>query len=144
DPFMKDITPGVLPRTLTRGLNKILSQHKDHCPQGKWKINHARNEKDYIKKLEENLRPKVQISTINVLNRDGKAITTTPVMTLIVNPGSGKYLHWVTVLDLERKNDKCDLYINHWSNQYKVPCDTFAKWAGKVGKAYPVVLKSFT
>lgn len=143
DGVLSDLTPGVLPKTLRRGLTKIISKNQSYCPRGKWESHYTRNNTDFIKQVEKDLTPNYSTNTINVLSRNGQTRYTNPVITLIVDPGS-KYLHWVTIVDIEKEKNSCHFYINHWSSQYRVPCDTFATWAGKVGKIYPIVLKSYT
>lgn len=143
DKFLSDITPGVLPKTLRRGLTKIIAENKSYCPQGQWKVQHARNNKDFINHVAKNIKPNYSTNTINILNRDGLTRYTNPVITLIVDPGT-KFLHWVTIVDMEQKENSCHFYINHWSSQYRVPCEIFATWSSRVGKVYPIILRSYT
>ena len=142
--YMSDATPGVRPGTLRKGLNKIFSLNKEACPENKgWFYKKLGNTKNFIATIKQDLLPKYSHPNIVTLNRNGKSYQRNPVMVLIQNPGD-KYLHWVTVVDITSNASKCDFVVNHWNKQYLVPCAKLALWSGKVGKTYPIILKSFS
>lgn len=142
--YMSDITPGVRPRTLRNGLKKIFKINKESCPTtNKWVYSKHKNTENYIAKLKQDLFPKYSHPNLLNITRNGKSYFRNPILTLIQNPG-GKYLHWVTVIDVVSNASKCDFVVNHWNKQYLVPCNTLALWSSKVGKTYPIVLKSYS
>ena len=141
--YFRDLTPGVRPGTLVKGLNKIFS--KNSCLEGtkKWSKKSYRDELDYITAIKSRLIPNYSAKNLITLNRDGLEFKRNPVAALIENPG-GNYLHWVMIVDIISRPNSCELIVNHWDNQYKVPCDIFSEWSYNVGKSYPVILKSYT
>lgn len=142
--YMSDITPGVRPGTLRKGLKKIFSLNKESCPKSKgWFNKNLRTQNNFIATLKQDLIPKYSHPSIVNITRDGRSYLRNPVMVLIQNPGD-KFLHWVTVIDITKSASKCDFVVNHWNKQYLVPCEKLAQWSGKVGKTYPIILKSYS
>lgn len=143
DRYLSDLTPGVRPRTLRKGLNKVMSYH-DPCPSLLWSIDRFRRAQSFTDYIIENLTPLYSHPQINRIKRDNQEYLRQPVIALIQNPGSGKYLHWVTIIDYKKSESSCDLFINHWDDQYKVPCNVLEDWSRQVGRSYPIILSSYT
>ena len=143
-PILRDITPGVLPRTLQQGMKKAFPALGTECPilMGRWSTN-SYSQNDFIDTVIELNIPKYSHENQLTITRDEQRYKRNPVGLLIQNPG-GKLLHWVMVIDVVDKNNQCNFIINHWDNQYKVPCDEVKKWSGRVGRTYPFILKSYT
>jgi hypothetical protein len=142
--YMSDATPGVRPKTLTRGLRTIFNLNKENCPsQNLWKYNSFRDDNDFIANVKQDIIPKFSHKNLLKINRYGKTYFRNPVIVLIQNPG-GNYLHWVTIVDIVADRHRCEFVVNHWNKQYYVPCDTMSKWSGKVGRTYPIILKSYS
>lgn len=142
--YMKDATPGVRPLTLKKGLTKIFSLNTHACPtSNNWKYEKLASSTNYITKIKQDLFPKYSHPNLLKIQRNGKSYLRNPVLSLIQNPG-GKYLHWVTIIDIISTASKCDFVVNHWNKQYLIPCKILASWSEKVGKTYPIILKSFS
>jgi len=141
--YLKDITPGVLPKTLRRGMKNIFTDNKQFCPTSMWKKLSAKSSSKFIGEVKQAIFPRYSHPNLLVITRNGRRLLRNPIMALIQNPG-GKYLHWVTIIDIESNRNECNFIVNHWDNQYRVSCKKFASWSGKVGKTYPVVLKSYS
>jgi hypothetical protein len=143
DPYLRDRTPGVRPNTLQKGLNRISNKHKDTCPTTqRWIASYLGNQANFIAKLKQHLIPNYSHGNLIQLQRNGEEKLRQPVIVLVQNPG-GNYLHWVTVVDVMDQG-QCHFVVNHWDNQYLIPCKTLAQWSGKVGKTYPIILKSYS
>lgn len=143
--YMGDITPGVRPGTLRSGMSRAFTNEKDECPQdqARWIYYKLGNTKNYIKRLKQYIIPNYSHPNLISVSRGGKSYLRNPVATLIQNPG-GSYLHWVTIIDMLEHKNACYFVVNHWDNQYQVPCETLASWSGRVGRTYPIILKSFS
>ena len=142
--YMSDATPGVRPKTLRKGLRKIFSLNKENCPtKNNWFYSNFRNNTDFIANIKQDLIPKFSHKNLLKINRFDKSYFRNPVIVLIQNPG-GNYLHWVTIVDIIADRQRCDFVVNHWNKQYYVPCETLATWSSKVGKTYPIILKSYS
>lgn len=145
NPYFKDLTPGVRPGTLTKGMHSIFKRNSQNCPTGKntWVYSKLGNNNNFIQKLKQYLVPKYSHQNQIQINRGGQTYLRNPIGVLIQNPG-GKYLHWVTVIDVLSDANACRFVVNHWDNQYQLPCEKLASWSGQVGKTYPIVLKSYS
>jgi hypothetical protein len=144
DYYLSDITPGVRPGTMVSGLNDIFNKLGD-CPDVDWDVEVENNERNYINQIERSL--KTNRSLPNLVKRkrkDGTEVLRKPVSLLIRVPSSKKGLHWVTAVDLTRENNSCNIFINHWDDQYKVPCNLIAKWSRGVGASFGLILDSYT
>lgn len=143
--FFRDLTPGVRPSTLKRGMNKIAKQLGTDCfnKTRNWHYKAALSSIDYINSIENYLKIKMSLPTQIEIERFGETYFRNPVGALIKNPG-GNYLHWVSIVDIIRDSNQCELIVNHWDNQYQVPCDTFSTWSENVGVTYPIILKSYS
>lgn len=142
DEYLRDITPGVRPGTLKRGMNKLFKKFPN-CGEFKFQKYALKTREDFIALIKQKLIPKNNYPNILSLERNGQMRSRQPVMTLIQNPG-GKYLHWVTVFDMVEINNQCNFIVNHWDNQYTVPCNDLADWSYDVGRSYPVILRSYS
>jgi hypothetical protein len=114
--IMKDITPGVRPKTLTRALNELFEQNVN-CPKGSWSTYLFKNRDDYFTALAEGfeLDPSYHIPALIYLD--------------------GPYLHWVTITALKNsQNSQCAVVLNTWNKQYTVPCHVFAEMSHDVVK----------
>lgn len=140
-----DITPGVRPGTLRKGMGRSFRREGESCPQkqAKWIYYKLGNSKNYIKRIKQFLIPNYSHPNLSTISRNGQTYQRNPVATLIQNPGKGKYLHWVTVVDMLEDENACYFVVNHWDNQYQVPCSDLASWSGQVGRSYPIILKSY-
>lgn len=146
-PLLGDITPGVRPKTLRSGLSRTFSKNTETCPErnaANWTYIKLGNTKNYIKRVKEYLTPNYSHINLQNVERNGESYLRNPVIALIQNPGGGKFLHWVTIIDVLANENVCRFVVNHWDNQYQVPCETFANWARKVGHSYPLILKSYS
>lgn len=142
DEYLSDITPGVRPRTLEKGLNKIFKNFK-YCEDVSFEKYYAHSEDDFIGKIKQHLRRLRSHPMMLTLTRNGEQRYREPVIVLVQNPGT-KYLHWVTVVDQVDDNRQCNFIINHWDDQYMVPCRDLAAWSYQVGRTYPVILHSYS
>jgi hypothetical protein len=142
--FLSDVTPGVLPRTLKKGITKVFEENKLDCPsKNTWSYSKLKNENNFLKNVKQFIFPKYSHPNLNTINRNGKNYFRNPIMSLVQNPG-GNYLHWVTIVDIVSKKDSCEFVVNHWDNQYQVPCKVFSQWSKKVGRTYLGILKSYS
>ncbi len=144
--YLSDYTPGVRPDTIKKGLNKMFAKNYE-CPDGigkKWHYYSYDTQVDYIDAIERGLKNKLNpYETMKITREDGKKVSRTPVPLLIRSPG-GQILHWITAVDIVRKDNKCDMFVNHWDGQYKVPCGIIGKWSRGVGNSYGAVFDKYT
>lgn len=143
--YLRDLTPGVRPKTLERGMSSVFSKLDALCPNslGSWSYSASRDKESYIDDIKQRLLPRFSHPRLLEIKRYNKTYQRVPVGVLIQNPG-GKYLHWVTVVDVLEDRNSCEFIINHWDNQYQLPCDKLASWAYDVGVSYPIILKSYS
>ncbi len=144
DRFLSDITPGVRPGTLENGLNTIFSE-ESACPGGTWRVKTGSSYNDFLAKIENGLTPKFNHSGLITRTRSsGEKVKRSPVIALLRSPG-GQNLHWVTITDiLNRTSDSCQLVVNHWDDQYVVPCNKFARWSWGAYDSYAVLFDPYT
>jgi hypothetical protein len=150
DGYFSDITPGVRPKTLITGLNKMFAKNANHCPtnKGRWKQFNYKNETDYLNAIQSKLANKLEHnSLITRLLSNGKSVKRTPVALLIRSPG-GQDLHWITVVDMYHKKfngkNQCLIVANHWDDQYEVPCTEIARWSRGVRDSYGHLLSQYS
>lgn len=144
--LLSDLTPGVRPGTLRKGMTKAFKQKGVSCPKvGKnsWRFIKRGNNQSFIKRIKQDILPKYSHARLIQVERFGKNYLRNPVGVLIQNPG-GKYLHWVTVVDILEDKKSCQFVVNHWDNQYQIPCQELASWSGRVGRTYPIILSSYS
>ncbi|MCO4793558.1 MAG: hypothetical protein KC493_07595 [Bacteriovoracaceae bacterium] len=145
DRYLSDITPGVRPGTLSDGLNDIFSKLGGDCPNVDWDVETENNETNYINRISSSLKVRQSLpNTVQRTRKNGAKVYRKPVSLLIRVPNSKKGLHWVTAVDLVRKGKSCNVFINHWDDQYKVPCHLMAKWSRGVGASFGLILDSYT
>lgn len=142
DRYLSDITPGVRPKTLYRGMKNIFKENSSLCPRGSWSHYSSGSTDKFIEEVKQKIIPKYSHERLVVMRRDGVEKLRQPVMVLIQNPSS-RYLHWVTIMDVLDKNE-CLFVVNHWDNQYQLPCDLLAEWSDDVGHSYPIILRSLS
>lgn len=142
DEYLRDLTPGVRPATLKKGLNKLFKKFSN-CGEFNFKKYALKTRENFIAFIKQKIIPKNYFPNILSLQRFGEIRQRQPVMVLVQNPG-GKYLHWVTVFDMIEKNNQCHFIVNHWDDQYTVPCNDLADWSYDVGRSYPVILRSYS
>lgn len=139
--FTKDITPGTLAGSLTRGLNKMYNEWPKDCPKGEWRHHSgADSPEQYISFLERGLSR--EGGSFERRRQDGTKIRRSPVPIMIEVPNQNKALHWVTLVDIQgldkdtnlADQNSCFATINHWGNQYDVPCYRLARWAKNTKK----------
>lgn len=147
--YLSDYTPGVRPDTMKEGLNKMFNKNWKECPQehGSWHYYDSYDyESDYIDAVERGLKPSFKSDYVVKRTRaNGKKIKRTPVALLIRNPG-GEELHWITVVDVIRGKTgpkTCHMVVNHWDDQYEVPCSKIAKWSRGVANSYGVLFNKY-
>jgi hypothetical protein len=138
--FTSDITPGTRPGSLKNGLNDMFKENKKLCPEGKWEVySSSDSPEEYIEYI---LGGLVQKSNFTRTRDDKSKVKKFPYPIMIEVPPSGsKGLHWVTVLDITgykagtklTDQDSCEAVINHWGDQYRVPCTRLASWAQRSG-----------
>ncbi len=144
--YFRDITPGVKPSTLARGMNKVTKNYLSHCLDqtgNNWKYLNLKNEDRFIQETKRILKKPISHPGKISLNRFGKTYQRSSIGVLVQNPG-GAYLHWVSIIDIIDDNNRCEFIVNHWDNQYQVPCTTLASWANNVGRSYPLILKPYS
>lgn len=142
DEYMGDLTPGVRPGTLRRGMNELFKKFQN-CGDFSFEKRSFRKRDDFISYIKQKLiQPSINTNTISI-TRNGEQHLRHPVITLIQNPGS-KYLHWVTIVDQIDLNNQCNFIVNHWDDQYNVPCNDLADWSYDVGRSYPIILRSYS
>lgn len=145
-PLLRDVTPGVKPATMSSGLNRaFFGQFEDICPdrrEASWWYIKLGNHSNFLRRVKEYLRPVYSHRSQTRITRDGREYFRNPVGVLIQNPNS-KILHWVMVIDEVERYGQCYFVVNHWDSQFEVPCNKLAEWSGKVGKTYPLILKSY-
>ena len=144
DRFLNDITPGVRPGTLENGLNTIFTE-EPACPGGTWRIRIGSNYNDFLYEIERGLTPKFNHKGLITRTRSsGEKVKRSPVIALLRSPGS-RGLHWVAITDiLNRENNNCQLIVNHWDDQYTVPCNKFGAWSWGVYDSYAVLFSAYT
>lgn len=151
--YTRDGTPGTRPGVLKNVMNDYFDSHPS-CPDGVWEDYYeSSTAEDYIAYLRGGLKDG-GITTRKVNGKE-KKITPFPIL-LDSFPLGGSDRHWVTVVDVEgfegsdvslTDQDNCKVVVNHWANQYKVPCHRLAKAAeysgngavGLVTGSYPRV-----
>lgn len=144
DDIFKDVTPGIRPDTLRKGMDEIFWRNGRACGnEGSWKWYYNKNAEAFIvaiKKLVET--PRRSGPALERVLENGSVIERAPLAILIRNPGSHT-LHWITLVDVAGSGDACKAIVNHWDNQYKVPCSTLAKWAKGVNRSYPLLFRPY-
>jgi hypothetical protein len=138
--YFSDITPGVRPDSMESGLNEMFSSNSI-CQKGEWKYYYAENRWRYLDSLYYEVRR--GNSNWKRLQKNGKKITRSPVLALI--KGSGKNLHWVTVVDVvgyspkptmlqlyNYRKDGCKVIYNHYGYQAESSCEDFVSKANQV------------
>ena len=145
DRVMGDVTPGVHPRTLRRGLKKVYSQYSDHCPDHKWSKSASNGFSQFVAQGDGQLRAIDFRNSISRRRENGDLVIRSPLASLIRTPGS-KTLPWVTIVDIQGQlnNSSCKMIINHWDDQFEVPCSKMGAWSKGVSETYPVILKKYT
>lgn len=138
--YTSDLTPGTRPGSLRDGLNTMFDENKPLCPKGKWEVySSSDTPEEYIEYIRGGLIAK---STFTRKRDDKSKIQRFPFPIMIeVPPKGSKGLHWVTVVDVTgykpgkklTEQNKCEVMINHWGDQYKVPCSRLANWAKRSG-----------
>lgn len=141
--YFSDPSPGVAPRTLRDGLNDLFKSAPRTCPQkGAWKRVSHKNSSEYLKGLESGLNAKVEFKhKLRRYRSDGKLVFTTPIPVLIAQ---GSYLHWVTVIDLVKTKNDCQVVYVDQGTQSEVSCDSMVKSSYEVGKMWYPLLNSYT
>lgn len=142
--YMRDLSPGVFPSTLKRGLNEIFGDFPHSCDsRGEWKWFYNTSAKSFIQAMKYMTRQKRSSGRrMQRIDYRGIKVERTPLALLVRDPGS-HMLHWITLVDVEEKEQKCMAVVNHWDNQYKTPCDTLAKWSKGVSDSYPIIFRPY-
>lgn len=142
DEYLSDLTPGVLPKTLRKGLSSIFSKFS-FCANVEFRSKSFRTNDNFISFVKQKIIPNMSHPRMLTITRDGLQRLRQPVLVLVQNPGT-KYLHWVTIIDQIDRNRTCNFIVNHWDAQYMVPCTDLANWSKNVGRTYPLILKSLS
>ncbi|MCP4912792.1 MAG: hypothetical protein GY909_06715 [Oligoflexia bacterium] len=137
--YTNDLTPGTRPGSMKKGLNEMFEENES-CPKGKWETyNQVESPEQYISYLVGGLEAQ---NAVTRTRADNSRIGRSPFPIMIeVPPKGSKGLHWVTVVDITGfdkdkeldEQDSCEVFINHWDDQYKVPCSRIAAWAKQAG-----------
>lgn len=144
--FTRDITPGTRAGSLSRGLNQMYDQWPRNCPRGEWRHHSgADSPEEYIRFLRRGLAR--EGGSFVRRRQNGSTIRRSPVPIMIEVPNQNKALHWVTLVDIQgydhnsslADQNSCFATINHWGNQYDVPCHRLASWARNTRKGLPGV-----
>ncbi len=143
----KDITPGIRPGTFLNSVNSLFLANRlfynSECPSGIFEMQKPKTEKEFISSVTSAVHQYVGPNQLERKNHNGQIRKRAPVSLLLRLP-SGKGLHWVTVVDVEFKSNKCEMVINHWGRQDVIPCKTVAKWSRGVGSHYKPLLNKYT
>jgi hypothetical protein len=129
--YFSDITPGVNPQSLRLGLNQLF-YNLPSCPRDfSWSTHNYRSEKYFLLGLSNGLQLKLGNNYIRErLREDGSKVRRTPV--IVLESSDGKTLHWVTIVDMIKTHDKCQVIINDHGRQRKDSCEKQAARAKKV------------
>jgi hypothetical protein len=148
-----DGTPGIRPGVLAHVMNDYFDSHET-CPKGKWvDYYESSTPEEFLDYLVAGINHKG--ITKRKVGKTEKEVSPFPIM-LDSFPLGGSVRHWVTVVDIVNfegkdkvltKQKKCMVVVNHWGNQYKVPCHRLAAAAeasgngivGMVTGSYPRV-----
>ena len=140
--YFSDITPGVRPDVMERGLNRMFGNNKE-CMRGEWKYYYVENRWDFLDSLYYEVRRGKGV--MKRTQASGAKVTRSPVLVLLKS--SGKNLHWVTVVDVvghtpgfanpnAYKSDKCKVIVNDSGYQSTVSCASFVRDAEGVDDAW--------
>ncbi len=142
--FLGDVTPGVRPKTMLDGINKIFENNRSHCPTGKWISVKSKNSDAFLDSIESGLTPKSSFKNLTRRTREGgEEILRSPVLALVRNPG-GRIPHWLTIVDLlDRNNSSCTVVVNQWDDQFKIPCSVFVRWSYGIWDTYAPFLPGY-
>lgn len=141
--YFRDISPGVYPSSMSGGLTELFEVYDSFCPQNKkWKWLYAKTQSAYIDSLRIALKGIGEHSQYQSRKVGSKTVKRIPVALLLRDPGS-RYLHWVTLVDIEGYGKSCKMVVNHWNKQYKVPCETMSKWSKGVSDSYSLLFKAY-
>jgi hypothetical protein len=141
--YLNDYSIGVSSSTLVKGLNNLFKDYSDDCPSGRYEKYSAQNESDYISDIVSSLHLTAGSNQRTRINSRGQFVKRSPVITFIRIPGEPE-LHWITIMDVEYNNGNCEMIINQWDDQYKVPCKKVAKWSRNVSELYGDIFPSYT
>jgi hypothetical protein len=150
DHYLSDITPGVRPGTLREGLEDMFDKNWEECPQekGDWHWFGYDYESDYIDGIKRGLQ--VRYSTPNMILRtraNGSKVYRAP-LALLIRPPGGKDLHWIVVVDVINKvvskKNVCHMVVNHWDDQFEVPCSKIGRWSRGVEDSYGMILDKYS
>jgi hypothetical protein len=136
--YFYDITPGVRPDSMERGLNKLFENNPE-CIDGEWKYYYVDNRWAFLDSLFYELRRGHGHLTRNL--EDGGKAKRSPVLVLLRT--NRKNLHWVTVVDIvghqPGTKDKwaymkpqCQVIYNESGNQASEDCASFVRKAEEV------------
>lgn len=143
DKYMRDLTPGVRSGVLADALTKVFDKNWEDCPSDEWENVSYKNSATYFWVINKALSNTNSYS-VERKRKDGSTIRRSPVAALIRVPRRDT-LHWVTIVDILRpKSNSCEVVINHWDEQYTVPCLTFARWSYGVWETYGPLYKAYT
>lgn len=140
---IKDITPGINPRTLRIGLNRLFSNNSEKClfdsKIERWISTRARNESNFLDIMSDQL----ELSSKFLRKRDsGEILSRHPMVAFIKIPNSFE-LHYVTIIDIERDDQQCNIFYNHWGIQEVTSCENFSGWSRGVRRVYPFLFRSY-
>lgn len=141
--YLNDYNIGVSSTTLVEGLNALFKDYSDDCPSGKYQKHNAENESDFISDIVSSVHLATGENQRSRINSRGQSVKRSPVVTFIRIPGKVE-LHWITIMDVEYNNNKCEMIINQWDDQYKVPCKKVAEWSRNVRELYGDIFPSYT
>lgn len=140
--YFSDITPGVRPDVMERGLNKMFKNNSE-CMRGEWKYYYVKNRWDFLDSLYYEVRRGKGV--VKRTQANGTKVTRSPVLVLLKS--SGKNLHWVTVVDIvghktgfsdpdAYKSPNCKVIYNDYGSQSSTSCSKFASAAEGVDDAW--------
>ena len=134
-----DVTPGIRPGTFLNTVNNLFSENLG-VSSGKFEVQKPKTERDFIASVLSAVYQHVGPNQLKRKNHNGHIRKKAPVSILLKSPQS-KALHWVTVVDVVFKANKCEMVINHWGRQDLILCGTVAKWSRAVPDLVPVLDK---
>lgn len=136
-----DSTPGTRPSIVKNGLNTYFNSKED-CPKGEWELyDEASSPEEYLSYLVAGLEHKGIYKRKNQSGNHVEEISPFPILVGSFPLGSNNR-HWITLVGIEgyegegkylSEQKNCYAFVNHWGNQYKIPCHRLAKAAESSG-----------
>lgn len=136
--YFYDITPGIRPDTLVRGLNKLFHNNRNICFSGDWHHYYATNRWDFIDRLES----AIGHGNSNWYRKTSSASYQVSPVIVLISKNNADTLHYVTVVDViqdhsvdfdtQENASSCQVFYNDYQRQRSTTCKKFSSWARQV------------